>query len=46
MDEEEWGKLNFDNEEIDLDNCDIEKLLEMKKNLELKKSELKKIIEK
>jgi hypothetical protein len=42
FDQEKWGKKYFNKEEIDLDNCDIEKLKDLKEKLQKRKDELKK----
>lgn len=41
FDDEKWGKKYLNNEELDLDTCDIEKLRELKQKLEDRKDELK-----
>lgn len=46
FEEEKWGKKYLNNEEIDLDTCDIEKLKEIRQRLQIRKDELKeKILE-
>ncbi len=42
--EDKWGKKLLNNEELDLDTCDLDKLKELREKLLERKDELKKQI--